>query len=143
MADEKVSQYPAATTWTGAEILYLIQSALDKHISLTTLFSNIPVLSKFTGKFGFGNRETLTADGAISVTTTVTLLQAGTALTLTLAAGTFDGQIKVLIADATANVTATLGGNYASIALSPGENATLMFVDSKWWLIGGTAVLNS
>lgn len=141
MPDLKVDQYPPVTSWVGAELLYLIQSAADKCISLTNVFANIPVLAKFSGKFGFGTTQAITGNGAINVTATVTNVTNTAPSTLTLAAGAFDGQVKIVIGVSlvgAVTITATFGDPLAvSVGLpGTGDALTLLYTSSKWWIIG-------
>lgn len=144
MPDSKVNDFPPITSWTGAEVFYLIQSALDKSSSLATLFSSIPVLANFAGRFGFsGTHDIVANSGAISVTKTITRLTNDQASTVTLPAGTFDGQIKLLILT-TATAISTLAGpigNTTILLTKKGDSAILIYTQSVWWFLGGSATV--
>ena len=90
-----------------------------------------------------GTSETVTASGAVSVDTLVTLLNSsGGAVALTLAAGVV-GQIKI-ISMITAGNAATMtiaNGNLAGMSTSivwdaVGEGVTLMYNGAKWVVVG-------
>lgn len=145
MADSKVNLYSPITAWLGPEMLYAIQSALDKNITLTTLFANIPVLAKFAGRIGLGtDHNVISNSGVVDVTKTITQATNTLASIITLPAGSFDGQIIIIILTSASAIT-TLSGSLGptSIALPvTGSSATLLFTQSKWWYIGGSATVS-
>lgn len=144
MPDKKVDQYEPATSWSGAELLYVVQGALDKCLSLTTLFSNIPVLAKFTGKIGLGGTpNNVTGSGAADVTKTTTFVTNTAPSTLSLPAGNFDGQVKLIIAQSivgNVSLLGTLGSNGITLTKT-GDSAVVLYTQGKWWFVGGSALV--
>lgn len=147
MSDKKVTEYNPATSWTGAEILYLIQGGVDKLITLTNLFAAVPVLAKFTGKFGFGGtHDTIAGDGTIDVTKIIHRLTNVSPSEIAIPAGSFDGQVIVIIAEnivsqaSSVVFTGSLGPSLIEFGKT-GDSATLMYTQTKWWFIGGSATV--
>ena len=147
MADSKVSELTAATSVNSADVLYLVQSSTDKKLSMSTLLANLPnTLTQFSGliALGLGSPQTLTNAGAINATTTLTTIsnEAG-AFALTIADGSYVGQLKLVVCTSAAG-TSTISNNVkaGTIAFSePGHTALLMWYNSDWWMIGGTATV--
>lgn len=147
MADSKVSELTAATSVNSADVLYLVQSSTDKKLSMSTLLANLPnTLTQFSGliALGLGNPQTLTNAGAINATTTLTTIsnEAG-AFALTIADGSYVGQLKLVVCTSAAG-TSTISNNVKAgtiVFSEPGHTALLMWYNSDWWMIGGTATV--
>jgi hypothetical protein len=65
---------------------------------------------------------------------------------LTIADGTYDGQLKLVICTS-ATATSTLSANIGAVSVQfsePGHSVILMYrsTDSKWYVLGGTATVN-
>lgn len=144
MADSKVSALTSATSVGGSDYLYLVQSSTSKKVSAATLFANAGNVT-LQGNINIGGTpQTLAAPGIISLTTPIThLLVDATNGVLQLPLGT-SGQKKYVV------LTASSGGSYtinnANVAGSGnvkfdsvGDTATLLFTNSKWYVVGGTA----
>jgi len=148
MADSKVSALTAATSVNSADVLYLIQSSTDKKISISTLLANLPAtLAQFTGLVALrGTAQTLVGSGAINITSTLTLISNSGTAALTLADGTYNGQLKTIVmtgASATSTLSANIYGASTVAFSAQGKTVTLMYVSSltSWVIIGGTATI--
>jgi len=150
MADSKVTNMPPATETASADLLYLVKpstSPYDHKITIANLFGGIPVPVVVEDKLVLGGAvQTLTAAGAILLTSPVTkIVSPGANGTLTIADGV-DGQIKTIILQTNANnktVSLTSNIGHTSIAFSQaGHTATLMFLGTVWYFIGGTATVS-
>tara|TARA_R110002153_G_scaffold225951_2_gene378555 strand:- start:160 stop:603 length:444 start_codon:yes stop_codon:yes gene_type:complete len=147
MADAKLSELTAATTAAGTDSLYLVQSSSSKKITIANLFADVATPVKFSDTIAITDTNTQTSTGAISTTTNITFISdvdGGGACTL--AAGV-DGQIKIVI------MISNSGGHTLSINSSStiantttftaaGHSATLLYTNSKWYFIGGTATVS-
>ena len=94
-----------------------------------------------------GEVETITTTGATSLQTSVTSYTIGGAITSTLAAGLYAGQMKMLVCGTftsgsmTVTVTNPGWGGSGTIAFNAvGDAATLVYVDSKWHIVGSNSV---
>jgi hypothetical protein len=93
-----------------------------------------------------GAPQTLTGAGAVNLTTTVThVVTSSGPNALSLADGYYDGQIKVIVMktdDGAGVLTPTHLGNGTTITFDDvGDSAHLIFTNSAWHFIGGTATL--
>ena len=151
MADSKVTAMQSATETNSADVLYLVKpttSPYDHKITIANLFGGIPSPVVLEDKLVFGGTpQTVSAAGAaISITTNVTKITSpDNTGTLTIADGV-DGQIKTIImvsnvGNHTLSITSNIG--HSSIASnSVGDTATLMFMGTVWYFIGGTATVS-
>ena len=145
MADSKVSDMTAATSVNSADLLYVVQSAVDKKMSFTTLLGNLPdVATRLGGILALGGTpQALFNTGLITATETITILTNDAPQTLTISNGTYVGQIKVLLMNSSGNA-ATLSTNVSvtSVTFSQvGHSSLLIWYGSSWWPIGGTATI--
>lgn len=148
MADSKVSELTAATSVNSADVLYLVQSSTDKKLSMSTLLANLPnTLTKVGGLLAFNldSPQTIANAGAINVTTLMTLISntAGT-YALTIADGTYVGQIKFIMctsAAGTSSITSNIKGASSIAFTETGQTVVLMWYNSDWWVIGGSATV--
>lgn len=147
MADSKVSELTAATSAAAADQVYLVQSGDSKSITNAALFGAIATPAVFNDKISIGDHDTITASGAILLTTNVTWINdVSAAGECTLAAGS-DGQIKIIIMSSNAGshtVTLANANTANSISFSAaGHSATLLYDTglAKWYFIGGTATV--
>lgn len=144
MADAKVSELTTATSAGGSDLLYLVQSNTSKKITVGNLFANAGNVT-LTGNVNIGGTpQTLSSPGIISLTTPITHLSVDAiGGTLQIPQGT-TGQVKILTLIASAGGTFTL--NFANVAGNAdvvfdtvGDTAQLLYTNSKWFVIGGTA----
>jgi hypothetical protein len=149
MADSKVTAMNPATEANSADVIYLVKpntSPYDHKITVANLFGGIPVPVVLEDKLVLGGTpQTLSAAGAISITSLVTRITSPDASgTLTIVDGV-DGQIKTIImqsnsANHTLSITSNIG--HSSIVFNgAGDTATLMFQGTLWYFIGGTATV--
>ena len=151
MADSKVTAMQPATEVSSADVLYLVKpntSPYDHKITIANLFGGIPVPVVLEDKLVLsGTPQTISAAGsAISISTNVTKITSpDNSGTITIADGV-DGQIKTIImvsntGNHTLSITSNIG--HSSIAFnSAGDTATLMFMGTVWYFIGGTATVS-
>lgn len=145
MADQKLSELTAATSIASTDTLYLVSGGTSKQITAATAFSTLPMAVGFSNKVSVTGTNTMTAPGAVDLTTNITLLSnPSTAGTLTIAAGT-EGQIKIIIMTSTNGNPLQLDDANLAVDLvtfdTVGDTATLIYIDSKWHYIGGTATV--
>jgi hypothetical protein len=148
MADQKLSELTAATSIASTDTTYLVTGGASKQITMANLFATVPTPVKFDDKISIGDTDTMTAAGAISLTSNITLLSnPGIDGTLTIGSGT-SGQIKILIMTSnTSSKTLILDDSdlaHDTITFSAvGDTATLIYTNSLWYMIGGTAAVVS
>ena len=150
MADSKVTAMNPATSVSPTDVLYLVKpstSPYDHKVTVANLFGGIPSPVVLEDKFVLGGTpQSLSAGGAISLTTSVTKIASpDNNGTLTIADG-IDGQIKIIVMQSnlgghTMTINANIG--HTSIVFNePGDTATLMFMGTVWYFIGGTATVS-
>jgi hypothetical protein len=148
MADSKVSELTAATTVNSADLLYLIQSSTDKKISISTLLANLPnTLTKVGGLFAFNlsSPQTIANAGTINATTFFTVISNTAGVySLNIDDGTYVGQLKLVMCSAaagTSSITSNIKGASSIAFTEPGQTAILIWYNSDWWIIGGSATV--
>jgi hypothetical protein len=146
MADSKLSELTAATSAAGADTLYLVQGSTSKKLTVANLFADVSTSVVFNDKIRIGDSETKTARGEISSLYNITYLSdIDSAGNMTMAAGV-DGQIKIIV------MVSNLGGHTITLQgatlandiafSSVGHSVTLLYNNSKWYVIGGTATVS-
>ena len=127
--------------------MYFVQSGDSKSLTTAALFGAIDTPTAFQDKISILDHDTVTAAGAIQLTTNVTWINdVSAAGECTLAGGT-DGQIKIIIMSSNAGshtVTLANANTANSISFSEaGHSATLLYDTglAKWYFIGGTATV--
>ena len=144
MADKKITALTDLSTGAaGADLLHVVDdpsgTPINKKISISNFMQNLPTF------IGFSNSiQDMTAvqnSGAISITTAVTLLNVeSTSGATTLANGTVQGQIKMIICDADQGASVLTPQNplgYADLNfVDDGDTAMLMWTGTKWAIIG-------
>lgn len=145
MADTKVSELTTATTVSGSDVLYLVQSGASKKVTAATLFQNVSNATLKANLNLDSSVQTLAAPGLIDNTKQITHL-ASDAIggVLSINPGTAS-QIKVLVMTSSSGGAYTLRGNIANNAnvvfSAVGNTATLLYTNNKWFVIGGTAAV--
>ena len=133
MADKKITALTDLSTGVaGADLLHVVDdptgTPINKKVSVTNFINNLPSF------IGFSNSTEDVSDGtqtALSVSTAVTLLQTAGTNATTLADGTIQGQIKIIVND-------TDGGSSVCTPADPMGYADINFVDD-----GDSAILLS
>jgi hypothetical protein len=146
MADQKISELTEVTSIAATDILNVVSSGANKRITAANLFSNVPTPASFSGKVSITGSDTLTGGGAVSVATNITYLSNPSgAGVLSIGAGV-EGQVKIILMIAnTAGHALTLDG--ATLAHDTvtfdalGDTATLIYTNTKWYMIGGSATI--
>ena len=131
MADKKITALTDLSTGVaGADLLHVVDdptgTPINKKVSVTNFINNLPSF------IGFSNSTEDVSDGtqtALSVSTAVTLLQTAGTNATTLADGTIQGQIKIIVND-------TDGGSSVCTPADPMGYADINFVDD-----GDSAIL--
>ena len=131
MADKKITALTDLSTGVAcADLLHVVDdptgTPINKKVSVTNFINNLPSF------IGFSNSTEDVSDGtqtALSVSTAVTLLQTAGTNATTLADGTIQGQIKIIVND-------TDGGSSVCTPADPMGYADINFVDD-----GDSAIL--
>lgn len=143
MADSKLSELTSATSVGVSDVFYVVQSSTSKKVTAATLFANAANVT-FKGNLNYDSTvQNLAAAGAIDLKKQITHLTAdANGGVISIPAGTASQQ-KILV------MIGTSGGNYyinSNIAGSGnvifdriGDTATLLYTNSYWYVIGGTA----
>ena len=142
MADKKITALTDLSTGiAGADLLHVVDdptgTPINKKVSVTNFINNLPSF------IGFSNSIEDISDGtqtALSVATAVTLLQTAGSNATTLADGTVQGQIKIIIHDTDGGATVHTPADplgYADLNfVDDGDTAMLMWTGTKWAIIG-------
>lgn len=143
MADSKVSELTAASSLGGSDVFYLVQSGASKKITASTVFSNASNVT-LKGNLNFESTvQLLSSPGIIDLTKQVTHLSVdASGGTITIPPGTTNQQ-KIICLISSAGGTYTMNSNVAGNANVifdvVGDTATMLYTNSKWFFIGGTA----
>ena len=146
MADEKITALTDLSTGVaGADLLHVVDdptgTPINKKVSVTNFINNLPSF------IGFSNSIEDISDGtqtAVSVSTAVTLLQTAGTNATTLANGTVQGQIKIIVNDQDGGSTvctpqSRLG--YADINfVDDGDSAICMWTGTAWAVLATNKV---
>ena len=146
MADKKITALTDLSTGVaGADLLHVVDdptgTPINKKVSVTNFINNLPSF------IGFSNSIEDISDGtqtAISVSTAVTLLQTAGSNATTLANGTVQGQIKIIVNDQDGGSTvctpqSRLG--YADINfVDDGDSAICMWTGTAWAVLASNKV---
>lgn len=143
MADSKVSDLTAASSLGGSDVFYLVQSNTSKKLTASTLFSNASNVT-LKGNLNFESTvQLLSSPGIVDLTKPITHLSVdASGGTLTLPNGTVNQQ-KIICMISNGGGSYTMGSNIAGNANvvfnNIGDTATMLYTNSKWFFIGGTA----
>jgi hypothetical protein len=146
MADAKLSELTAATAAAGTDVLYVVSGSNSNKITIANLFADVATPVSFSDSIAITDTNTMTAAGEIITTTNITYISNPDADgNYTLGAGV-DGQLKIVIMISnTGSRTCTLQGSTLANDISftaAGHSATLLYTNSKWYFIGGTATVS-
>tara|TARA_R110002167_G_scaffold73448_2_gene205939 strand:+ start:492 stop:971 length:480 start_codon:yes stop_codon:yes gene_type:complete len=142
MADKKITALTDLSTGiAGADLLHVVDdptgTPINKKVSVTNFVNNLPSF------IGFSNSIEDISDGtqtAISVATAVTLLQTAGSNATTLADGTVQGQIKIIVHDTDGGASVCTPADpmgYVDLNfVDDGDTAMLMWSGAKWAIIG-------
>jgi len=140
----KLSELTAASNVGRSDLLYVVQANSSKKANASVLFENLfdPVLK---GNVSLDSTvQLLASPGIIDLTKPVTHLTVSAANgTITIPNATKTNQIKIITMISAAGGTYTISSNIAAGANvsfnAVGDTATLLYTNSKWFVIGGTA----
>ena len=146
MADSKVSDLTAATSIGGSDLFYVVQSNLSKNVTAATVFANASNVT-LKGTIGIDTSvQQLSSPGIVDLSKPITQLSAdATGGTIVITRPEIN-QFKYIVMTSTAGGSYTIsGGNVAgsqTITFSNvGDTATLLYVNNKWFMVGGTATI--
>ena len=142
MADKKISALTATVTTAASDIAHVVTgmggTPINKKITVANLFNTIPTW------IGFADTVTTVAADVLPIPVTASVCHktsGSDAEALTIVAGT-SGQVLIVVMIVDGGGTATLSGAQinGSVAFSDvGHTATLLYTNSKWNMIGGSA----
>src|SRR6056300_225492 len=148
MADKKITALTdLGDGLASADLFHVVDdpsgTPINKKITAEDVFNNIPSWIGLSQ-----TAQSITADGstttAVNVTTAITLINATSATHSCAIADGADGQVKTIINSSTSGTNAITitpanfdGTNTSFVLNAPGESITLMFKNSKWYVIGG------
>ena len=146
MADKKITALTDLSTGVaGADLLHVVDdptgTPINKKVSVTNFINNLPSF------IGFSNSTEDVSDGtqtALSVSTGVTLLQTAGSNATTLADGTIQGQIKIIVNDTDGGTSVCTPADrmgYADINfVDDGDSAILMWSGTSWAVLASNKV---
>ena len=143
MADKKITALTDLSTGiAGADLLHVVDdptgTPINKKVSVTDFINNLPSFIGFSNSVqDFSSEQT----AAISITTALSLLQTtSNNVATTLANGTVQGQIKIIVHDTDGGasvLTPQTRLGYADLNfVDDGDSAMLMWTGAAWAIIG-------
>ena len=142
MADKKITALTDLSTGiAGADLLHVVDdptgTPINKKVSVTDFINNLPSFIGFKNSVQDIADDTVTA---ISISTALTLLETTGSVATTLANGTVQGQIKIIVHDTDGGSSVcTPQSRLGYLALKfqdDGDSAMLMWTGSAWAIIG-------
>lgn len=149
MADTKITGMTSASELASTDVMYVVKpstSPYDHKVTIANLFGGIPSPVTFENLVMFGGTpQTLQNGGVISTTTNVTVVDSPDgAHPMTISGGT-EGQTKfILMTSNSAGHACVLTGDlgHSSIQFDKtGATAQLIYINSRWHFVGGTATV--
>ena len=146
MADKKITALTDLSTGiASADLLHVIDdpsgTPINKKVSVANFINNLPSF------IGFSNSIEDISDGtqtAISVSTAVTLLETAGSNATTLADGTVQGQIKIIVNDTdggSSQLTPADPLGYANIDFAnDGDSVMLIWTGTSWAVLSSVSV---
>ena len=142
MADKKITALTDLSTGiAGADLLHVVDdptgTPINKKVSVTDFINNLPSFIGFSNSVQDISSASVTA---ISITTALTLLETTGSVATTLANGTVQGQIKIIVHDTDGGAsvcTPQTRLGYADLNfVDDGDTAMLMWTGAAWAIIG-------
>jgi len=143
MADKKITALTDLSTGiAGADLLHVVDdptgTPINKKVSVTDFINNLPSFIGFSNSVQDISSASV---AAVSVTTALTLLQTtSNNVATTLANGTVQGQIKIIVHDTDGGasvLTPQTRLGYADLNfVDDGDSAMLMWTGAAWAIIG-------
>ena len=142
MADKKITALTDLSTGiASADLLHVVDdptgTPINKKISVASLFNNLPTFLAFSNSVQDMSDNSVTAANA---TTMITKLQTTGTVATTLADGTHEGQLKIIVHDTDGGAsvcTPQTRLGYADLNfVDDGDTAMLMWTGAAWAIIG-------
>jgi len=145
MADKKITALTDLSTGiAGADLLHVVDdptgTPINKKISVTNFINNLPTF------IGFSNSIQDMADNSVTeanATTAVTKLQTTGGVATTLADGTVQGQIKIIVHDTaggTSEMTPADATGFVDIDFATvGDTVMCIWLNTSWFLLSSSA----
>ena len=146
MADKKITALQESTALSSDDIFHIVDSPAsspsNKRISSTNVFNKLPTW------LGFADTVATSAADSLAIPITASIVHKTTgadAEALTIAAGT-QGQLLIIVLIVDGGGTGTIAASSTvadTIAFADAEDtAQLLFTNSKWHFMGGTATVS-